>query len=754
MEGGRPKIQSDILGADCCQEGNDKQFVNAQNDIQKEEANAMAEIVTLETREGKNPGEAVASYERSIVFLSAGPKPGQRVRVTLEEITTKKDSRGRTMYRGKPAPVEYTERWKDLGNDVIGQVAIATDWLFNESEEGVRDERPIATRDGRPTIKSSFKMVWGANAASSVLGEHQVKVTPLEREKVTYKGELEWEKTGEREEILPVVTHQVTKLAVLDRGDWYYHRFDPMYEAAWKAVLSVSYVTTYETAQTIEVTWGDLPAWYQTELGALYPLCSCGRKRRDAQVWDGYPKCETCRHEETCGRCGKVCSGWGTFSEGTWPWWTGGRMVCGDCFRYEKAEQLIAQKLPVERREELAEMAKSLLAVDPLSREAGEVILGSTMDHIASEWDRKRLVREWKGYAFYYFTDQGVFGSKFSPAALTVLQFLPQAVGNQLVELVAWLAGRQKVEDCERYSDFYHLSQVMGRSDLTPPSAESDLSKFTLAVRLRGSEADRIAALTGYQALVEKLGADSDQVKTVANILQGNEQDYAAALNAIREIQELFVAQGRGEVLADFGGHFRRMGENSQSDIWVIGPDGEEAEPTETNYRKRYTSEGDRRWELIGPEMLALRWSRGQGGRQFEESWEVVKLPVSGLTEAQTTKARELEPHERFRGDGTGFDLTRAGMVTFSVSRDERENPVRSFRSASGAEESVPWPCEVYGWSFEANPEEGYHWTRSSSKVRPTPKRHRPVFTAGEDDVSAMELAMKKAIREARERDE
>src|SRR3989344_6253375 len=697
------------------------------------------EIVTLETREGKNPGEAVASYGRCIVFLPSGTPVNKTVRVELEEITTKKDGRGRTMYRGKPAPPLYTERWKDLGNGMIGLVTIATDWLFNESEEGVRDERPIQERNGTPFYRRTYTLVWGADLSSSILEEHQIRVTPLEREKVSFRGELAWEKTGEREEAIPIASVQLTKLVVQDRGDWYFHRLDPVYDPAWKVGLSVRY----------------LPAWYQTELESAYPPCPCGRKRRDLQVWDSYPKCETCRHEETCGRCGKDCSGWGDTREGKDPWWIQGRMICGNCLRYEKAEQIIAEKFQMEKRLEVADMAKLLLSVDALPREAGEVILASTLDHLESEWDRDHLVKEWKDFAFYYFTEKCVFGSKFSPAALTVLQFLPQAVGNQLVELVAWLGGYVRVGDCEKKGDFYYDSQVKGKSEVELPSlTEHDfMAEKSLAIRLRGSEAGRLAALGGYQNLVEKLGKDSEQARAVAGILQAKKQDYAAALEKIREREEILSEAESGRILLNFSGHFRWMGDNEQSDLWVIGPDGEEVEPSGTDYRKRYTSEGVKRWEMVGPEMLALRWSRWQVDNRFDESWEVVKLPASGITGIQTIKARELEPHERFRGEGPGFDLSYVGHVTIHVSREEMEDPIRSFKPASGEEETTVWPCEVYGWDPEIVGDDydpdfnGWCYSSTSPEVT----KRRKAIKAAEEEIGQLEWALRDLERSRNE---
>ena len=176
----------------------------------------------------------------------------------------------------------------------------------------------------------------------------------------------------------------------------------------------------------------------------------------------------------------------------------------------------------------------------------------------------------------------------------------------------------------------------------------------------------------------------------MAEILQEEKQDYAKALAKIQEAEELLANAERGEVLINFGGHFRHMGDNDQCDVWVIGP-GQEVE-SEVSYRKRYTSEGDKHWPIVRPDELALRWTRSQGGGQFGETWEVVKLPVNRLTEAQREGARRVELHERFSGPGSGFDLSQVGMNACSANRDLGYD--RFWVTSYGAD---PVPCNENG---------------------------------------------------------
>jgi hypothetical protein len=219
--------------------------------------------------------------------------------------------------------------------------------------------------------------------------------------------------------------------------------------------------------------------------------------------------------------------------------------VCGLCEPYEAQDQLINRLVTTDKRQRLVQQAQLLLTGNAVPREAGEVILRSTLDHVTSDWKRNDFAQKYAGYAWYYFCDEGVYGSKFPAAALQILQSLLLASGNGLVEMVTWLTGYTKVEDCERYGDFYHRCQVKGES-LTPSLTESGLQNLVLAVKLRGSEADRIGALEQYRILVERLGSDADQLRTVTDILGSDAQDYEAALAKMQEVEEKCAAQPSG----------------------------------------------------------------------------------------------------------------------------------------------------------------------------------------------------------------
>ncbi len=114
--------------------------------------------------------------------------------------------------------------------------------------------------------------------------------------------------------------------------------------------------------------------------------------------------------------------------------------------------------------------------------------------------------------------------------------------------------------------------------------------------------------------------------------------------------EALHALQNSGEVLTNWGGHFRTMGATGNCDYWVVRPDGSLRDPDETSYRKRYTSEGEKRWRLVGPDELAIVWSKAFTAAEHE--FTVAKSSTGGLTSAQleTVKRLESEIAERFQG--------------------------------------------------------------------------------------------------------
>lgn len=128
---------------------------------------------------------------------------------------------------------------------------------------------------------------------------------------------------------------------------------------------------------------------------------------------------------------------------------------------------------------------------------------------------------------------------------------------------------------------------------------------------------------------------DSNMVK--------NHQDEA---NSIYESRRILAACKNGQInkadcLLNFGGHYRAMGRTGNEDYWVITPEGNKRPANRFEYRKTYTSEGNKYWDVVGPEEIALSWSKRES--KAPHVFMIDKLPKSGLTAAQKEAIKQLE---------------------------------------------------------------------------------------------------------------
>lgn len=611
----------------------------------------MSEPMRLIAERGKKfdeTGEAIGSYNRSIVFLPCGAVPGQEVRVILDEVASKKDTRGNTMYRGRPAPDLPGERWRDNGNGTLSRVATMTNWLGTVREVGMIETRKPETREQWTSTRTNRKVTLGTTLADCAVEVTEGKVFTTEVEQVIGASEnnprLAWVKVSDRvEESTRTIGVKSGWFTSLDSTMW-----QPVYPSDWELRATVKDVESAETA--ISLKWQKCPAEMKRDLESRYPVCACGQKRYDFSKSPLYAGCDQCQVKEHCARCaqqGKVEHHPVSRS-----------LVCEKCKPYEDMESLINEHVPCQKRVKFAKLASQLLAGNAVEREVGEIILRSTLGHVESESRRDDLMRNHTGYAWYYFCDEGVFGSKFSPVALQILRHIDRAAGNGLVESIAWIAGRyQKVEDCERWGDFYWKTQVQGAS-VAPSLSQHSFDNIAIATQLRGSEADRIAALEEYQALSKRLGADSEQAQKVHEILMGNDQDYARARMEMRSLRKLLEQMDEGTILINFGGHYRVMGSTDNANFWVLDPHGFPRNPDLVEDRRGYAGcDGKKTWRLLQPEELAISWSKSCTAA--DHHFVVNKLPVGGCTEAQLEAVEGIEDEmEKRWEDRTGMSGT------------------------------------------------------------------------------------------------
>ncbi len=110
----------------------------------------------------------------------------------------------------------------------------------------------------------------------------------------------------------------------------------------------------------------------------------------------------------------------------------------------------------------------------------------------------------------------------------------------------------------------------------------------------------------------------------------------------------LYNIQSQGQILLNWGGHFRVMGNSGHSQYWVIGSDGRLRSHTDIDYRKAYSAEGNKYWRIVGPEELALKWNGGI-------SVDVAHRPAE-ITDIQRQAVAELEARQKFPAGLFGFD--------------------------------------------------------------------------------------------------
>jgi len=453
-------------------------------------------IVTLLVQEGNKPGQPIATYspsrrERYLVFMPRDAVPGKEARVQLVD-TGSKDSRGSALYRGQPARIEYTDRWKDNSDGTASRVTVAKNWFLQEWEEGECERKTLvkdSLKPDRATKQIRNTVDLNASLAMATVLEETVVSTPLMSEKVdnAITGGLVLVETGKNEAVEKSDIFAISRIGDINRQ----FRSESLVQLVWGNDWNIQLAVYFtkdgsETSVTESTSWGKLQAWVQSALQAEWPVCSCGRERvalAQGHKMDDYPKCSKCRSEEHCHRCGKQAR----IS------FLLGRLVCDDCKPYETAEQLIASKITDAHKAKVIDEANRLLGGQSMSAELGFLVLKSSLGHVADDWNKEQTLNRWNGYQWYYFTDKGVFGSKFSPSTLQILRFLSQATGDGLVEMVAWLTGSAKAD---QNRDFFFQTQVKGEK-VTLPSLENAIQRLTgsepiLADFLRQSETARL----------------------------------------------------------------------------------------------------------------------------------------------------------------------------------------------------------------------------------------------------------------------
>ncbi len=612
------------------------------------QAEYHGKVVTLQVEEGNKPGQPIGTYvagrrERYLVFLPGNAPVGQQVRVKLAD-TGRTDKRDCALYRGLPE-TEYTNRWKDNGDGTTALTTIASDWLFQESEEGEVETRKLETRENADRVSNSIetKLIWGQDQASTTVEVVEVKSFPTEVEAVE-NGTIVWKTTSWRQEF-----GQPQQVAVSDiqvSGEWRNNCMKVVYEPQWQCSVTFRCQrgnSTITLAQAFR--WDELPLWLQSSFSEPYPICPCNRSRYLRDNPDGYQKCDLCRQKEMCVRCTKK----------TRITNHAGRYICSNCEPRENAEEAIRSGLSAEQRLKFATHAQLLLSTNALPGEVGEIILETTLTHLTNDSVKQSILNKWKGYRWYYFTGAGVFATKFSPEALQLISLLQTLSGNGLVEVVAWLNSGVKPTS----SDYYLQTQEEKQTPSLPSfgSWVSGLTIEAVAIRLRDSEQARIQALETFNRL-QAIHGDHKDIVEAKRLLIGEEQAYEKALALCRNA-ETYLAERQqkilsGEILPDFVAYYDQRGNRRQTeDFWAIAADGSMI---------GHGSDGEKATFGDLP-ATALVLSHGYTSKATEEWWTAHHLPKK-LTAEQRHAASELETDTRqyFTGAAAGWQFTKVGV--------------------------------------------------------------------------------------------
>jgi hypothetical protein len=571
------------------------------------------EIKTILAELGKDGKDPVGSFAKGhLVFLPRGCESEREYRIKLQGVVDaqgqpKLDRRGKQLYRGLPAPDVQSEGWRDNNDGTLSWCRVTTNWKLEESIH-VLETRQKARKDGSPSVRSTF---------STGLSTARIEVTtkteiPEVEECFSGYGdrwpsylstrEVAWRDGGTKVESFAVECVEATRSGYSEANDWLHSRLRR--DHGGEPTLYVGLKLTYSTDKYVEVRstkWSDFPVWLQAHLDAPYPLCACGRERVDTPA---------------------------------------GHAACSHCRRESEQQATIDAALSAEKRQEFARVAAACDAAAGEGKawegEAGAELVIALTDHV-----RPEDLGSWKGYPWYYLTAEGVYASRFPPEAMMILADLVGATGRGLITLASWLTAEHRAERCGE--DFYARTQV--RSEEVEPRVDRHaLGGACVAVKLRGSEAERQEAVAALEYLRSKLGESSSHVRVVDRILHAKAQDYGAALARAAEA-ETILASVAG---CCFGGHVRRMGATGNADYFVVRADGSLRDPDSNIGRRRWESaEGDKTWEFVDNDELALVWSKGC--TRDPHVFHVAYRPEAALTEAQRETVLRLE-EEVYRG--------------------------------------------------------------------------------------------------------
>lgn len=238
-------------------------------------------------------------------------------------------------------------------------------------------------------------------------------------------------------------------------------------------------------------------------------------------------------------------------------------------------------------------------------------------------------------------------------------------------------------------------------SEMGVPDEKIISIKTQIQTKKEKTEADFNAGLKEFVEEVKKLPAFSCLPQSTQEKIDklGNDyyvEDISLVAEELRKelgvAEKLYSLKEQGEILVNWGGHFRKMGSTGQRDFWVVRPDGTLRNSEDIRYHGRYTSQGDKYWRVVAPEELALTYYSANSGDKAH--CEVIKSPADGVNQAQVEQAHIIEQELRanINAFGLNSEIIQKERVRLESIKNVYDHLPKDLKSPDG------WKEE---WSFQ-----------------------------------------------------
>lgn len=115
--------------------------------------------------------------------------------------------------------------------------------------------------------------------------------------------------------------------------------------------------------------------------------------------------------------------------------------------------------------------------------------------------------------------------------------------------------------------------------------------------------------------------------------------------------EKLLSLEKEGNILVNWGGDCRHIGNTSNIDYWVIQTDGSLKNPSKVQRQYMKSSVVEKKeWLLVDKDDMAITWMKGTTAAPHK--FQIAKVPLSGCTEEQINRLKQiqLELNEEWAG--------------------------------------------------------------------------------------------------------